>query len=290
MDLPDDDDIQRAHTELGEPEAFFRISPTRLLAKLSIGVALLVYGAIANYVWWVHGPADLNYLSFTLLIVLPLSGLSLLLHMHRNRGLYVLIYPTGLLRLRRGEVDSFPWHEIECVRLRVQRAAEAEFRFDADGSPVACWLPVDVPAFKLWDAGLTVVRADGVEAHFGPALTDYDMLAERVQRRTFAPLWPGVLARFLDGERLPFGELEVGRAGLRFNGKLLPWRELKELAIAQGKFSIKQTGKWLPWALVDVSSVPNPHLLFALAEEARRLTRLAKNEPKPRRAEQQNEE
>ncbi len=285
MDLTGDDHLERAHTELGDPDAFFRISPTRFLAKLALGVALLVYGAVANYLWWVHGPATFGHFELLLLVILPLSGVSLLLHMYRNRGLYILIYPTGLLRLRRGEVDSFPWHEIEHVKLKVQRAAGAEFTYDDDGTPVACWLPVDVPTFKLWDAGLTVTRADGVEAHFGPALTDYDALAVQVQARTFAALWPGVLDRFAGGERIDFGELEVGRAGLRHNGKLLPWRELKELTVAQGKLSLKQTGKWLPWALVDVAGVPNPHLLFALAEEARRAYS-SRNEPKREPAEQ----
>lgn len=286
MDLTGDDHLERAHTELGDPEAFYRISPTRFLAKLALGVLLLVLGAVGNYLWWVHGPADFNHFVVALLFGLPISGLSLLLHMYRNRGLYVLVYPTGLLRLRRGEVDSFPWGEVERVQLKVQRAASAEFTYDADGAPLSCWLPVDVPTFKLWDAGLTVVRADGVEAHFGPALTEYDALAAQVQARTFAALWPGVLDRFRAGERIDFGELEAGRSGLRHNGKLLPWRELKELTVAQGKLSLKQAGKWLPWALVDVGGVPNPHLLFALADEARRARALPRAEPRPERAEQ----
>ncbi len=271
MDLPDNDHLQRAHTELGEPDAFFRISQARFVTKLSLGVAFLLYGVVANYLWWVHGPATFGHFELLLLVFLPLSGLSLLLHMYRNRGLYVLIYPTGLLRLRRGEVDSFPWPEVEHITLKVQRATVAEFAYDANGAPTACWLPVDVPTFKLWDAGLTVVRMDGIEAHFGSALTDYARLVERIQKRTFAALWPLARNRFFAGDRLAFGELEVGLAGLRHNGKLLPWRELKELTIAQGKLCLKQTGKWLPWALVDVISVPNPHLLFALAEEAHRV-------------------
>lgn len=285
MDLPDDDHLHRAQTELGDPDAFFRISPARFFTKLALGVALLIYGAVANYLWWVHGPATFGHFELLLLVFLPLSGASLLLHMYRNRGLYILIYPTGLLRLRRGEVDSFPWHEVEHIQLKVQRVNEAEFTYDDGGAPLACWLPVDVPTFKLWDAGLTLVRADGTEAHFGPALTDYDVLAAQVQMRTFAALWPRLRDRFFTGERVDFGELEVGLAGVRHNGKLLPWAELKELVIAQGKLSIKQSGKWLPWALVDVTGVPNPHILFALVEEARRAYRASTKKPRARPAE-----
>jgi hypothetical protein len=290
MDLSGDDHLERAVTELGEPEALFRISRGRFLAKLTLGVLLLIYGAVANYFWWFHprGPGTFNHLEFMFLVVPPLTGVSLLVHMYRNRGLFILVYPTGLLRLRRGEVDSFPWTEVECVRLKIQRADGPQLDLDGSGSIVACWLAVDVPALKLGDAGVTVARADGIEVHFGPALSEYAVLAEEVQKRTFVVLWPAVRDRFRAGERVDFGELEVGPVGLRLNGKLLPWRELKELAIAQGKLSIRQTGKWLPWALVDVGGVPNPHVFFALVDEARRPFIPAPKEPQPYGVKQQD--
>jgi hypothetical protein len=271
MDLPDDDHLHRAVIELGEPEALFRISRGRFLAKLAIGLGLILYGLIANYFWWVDGPARIGHFEVLFLIVPPLSGASLLLHMYRHRGLYVLIYPSGLLRLRRGEVDSFPWHELEAVRLRVQRIDAAQFTRTPDGAPTGCWLPAAVPTFKLGEAGLSVVRMDGVEGHFGAALSDFDLLAIEVQKRSFAALWKGIRERFRMGECIVFGELEADRSGLRYNGKLLRWCDLKELAIAQGKLCLKKNSKWLPWSLVDVAAIPNPHLLFALADEVRRL-------------------
>ena len=292
MDLSGDDHLERAVTELGEPEALFRISRGRFLAKLTVGLLLILYGLIANYFWWFHprGPGTFGHFEILFLLVPPLSGASLLLHMYRNRGLYILVYPTGLLRLRRGEVDSFQWNEVEHVLLRMSRAEGAEFARGPDGDPLACWLPAAIPTFKLGDAGVTVAREDGVEAHFGPALTDYDVLAAEVQKRTFAVLWPGIRERFRAGARIAFGELEVDSLGLRHNGRLLPWRELKELAIAQSKLSIKQTGKWLPWALLDVGTIPNPHLLFALADEARRSRVSARSEPQFPTAEQRKSE
>jgi hypothetical protein len=286
MELIGDDHLERAVTELGEPEALYRIGRGRFLAKLALGVLLLVYGAVGNYIWWGRGPATFDHFVFLFLVVPPLSGASLLVHMYRHRGLYVLVYPVGLLRLQRGEVDSFPWQEIETVRIRVQRADAALFSRDKDGNTIACWLPADVPTFKLWDAGFTLVRSDGAEAHFGPALSDFDLLAEEVQRRSFAWLWPAVRRRFLAGACVPFGELELEPAGLWHGGKLLPWRELKELTIAQGKLSLKQSGKWLPWALIDMAGVPNPHLLFALVEEARRAGFPLPREPHEHRSEQ----
>ena len=74
MDLTDDEHLTRSMTELGDPDVFFRISRGRFLAKLAVGVLLLVYGVAANYLWWVHGPAQFDHLSFFLLFIIPLSG------------------------------------------------------------------------------------------------------------------------------------------------------------------------------------------------------------------------
>lgn len=264
-----DDHLTRARTELGEPEALFQVSRGRFLAKLGLAVLLLLYGIVANYLWWVHGPATFGHFELLLLVVVPLSGFALLWHMYRNRGLFVLIYPSGLLRLRRGEVDSFPWAEIERIRVKVQRTEGAEFARDAAGNLVACWLPAEVPTFQLWNANLAVARLDGIEAHFGPALTDYQQLAEEVQRRTFGSLWAVAWGDFRAGQPVHFDDVEVTPEGLRSGKKFIPWKELKELSVAQGKLTVKQVGKWLPWLLKDVSTVPNPHILFALVAEAR---------------------
>jgi hypothetical protein len=279
MDLPDNDHLHRAVVELGEPDALFRVSRARFLTKLVVGVALVAFGIVANYFWWVRGPATPDHLVMLVLVGAPLSGLSLLLHMYRNRGLCVLLYPTGLLRLRRGEVDSFPWAEIESVRLKVQRAELETDDPDATATAPVFWLPVEVPTFKLGEAGLCVTRADGAEVTLGPALSDYPALAEEIQKRTFAALWPAASDTFRAGTPVTFGDIEVSPAGVRYAGKLLRWRDLKEITVAQGHFSIKQTGKWLPWALVDVYSVPNPHVLFALLTEGRK--RFAPREEEP---------
>lgn len=266
-----DDHLHRAITELGEPDALFRVSPARFTAKLIVGLALLAYGVVANYLWWVRGPAKFGHVEFLMLFLLPMFGAGLLLHMYRNRGLHVLIYPTGLLRLRRGEIDSFPWRDIDHIRLKIQRTDAVVVLRDEAGNPLACWLPAEVPSVKIWEAGLSVNRTDGVSAHFGPALTDYPKLADEVQQRTFAVLWPDVWGRFLGGHAVAFDDLELSPAGVRCPQKaLLPWREVKELTIAQNKLSIKQAGKWLPWYLKDASNLPNPHVLFALVDQARR--------------------
>jgi hypothetical protein len=271
MDPLDNDHLSRSVTELGEPESLFQISKIRFLTKLTVGVLLILVGLVANYFWWFQGPAKFDHYLIALLISLPITGAYLLWHMYRERGLSILIYATGLLRLRRGEIDSFPWNEIEQVRVKVQRADGAQIVRDSEGSLVACWLPADVPTFRIWKGGMHVVRADGAEAHFSAVLSDFTQLAQEVQRRTFEIRWPQVWERFLSGMPVVFGDLELSLRGIHHVGKQIRWSDVKELTILQGIFRIKQKGKWYPSVLLDIFAVPNPHILFALATEAQRI-------------------
>lgn len=270
MPWQENDHLARSVLELGEPEALYRVQPRRFFAKLGLGLALLALGALGNYWWWVHGPATFGHLELLILVVLPLMGATLLWHMYRHRGLHVLFYPTGMLRLIRGEVDSFPWTDILMVHFKVQKAAEPQFSRRADGTLVACWLPVEIPIFKIWDSGLTVTRSDGVSVHLGPVLSDYDRLAKDLQRRTFATLWPAVLEHFRAGMPLLFDDVELSSAGITTEKKFLTWRQVGDVVISQGKLSIKQKGKWLPWRVKDLGMMPNPHVLLALITEGKR--------------------
>lgn len=269
MSVPGDDHLSLATAELGTPDALFQISRGRYLAKLWVGIGLILGGFAAIGLIWIIGAAGLAVLA-KFLLAPPVFGALVLWHMHRNRELFVLVYPTGLLRLRRGEVESYPWAEISHIQLKVQRVETPEFQFDLAGNVKTCWLPVEVPSVQMWNAGLTVVRTDGAEAHFGAALADYERLAEEIQKRTFSAAWAEALAQFRAGETVVFGDIEVLPTGIRFAKKSLAWERVKEVSIAQGMLSIKRSGRWLPWIVRTIQDVPNPHVLFALIAEARK--------------------
>jgi hypothetical protein len=110
---------------------------------------------------------------------------------------------------------------------------------------------------------------DGTDARFSPALADYPALAERVQRGSFPTLWARALDRLADGGEVAFGDLSASVAGLRAGGQVLPWAEVKEVTLAQKAVTVKRAGGWLPWFAKEASAVPNPHLLFALADVLR---------------------
>src|SRR5205823_1060724 len=76
------------------------------------------------------------------LILLPVSGGLVLWNVYRCRGLHVLLYPTGLLKFQRGEVESFPWGEIETVRLKTDQGSVEVVR-DETGAVADCWVAVE---------------------------------------------------------------------------------------------------------------------------------------------------
>ena len=266
--MTEPDDLARARQELGEPDALFQISPSWFRTKLLVGLALIAGGVAGFALWGLVGWRAFHV--FAHFVLWPLgTGVVLLVNLYRQRGLFVLIYPTGLLRLRQGEVESFPWDEVAEVRLKTQKVETVVLVRGPDGVPVGCWLPAEVPSVQVWTAGLTVVRADGATVHFSPVLAGYAELAEEVQRRSFPPLWKVTIARFNDGRMLPFGKLEVSLLGIHFAGKLLPWSEVGKLTVAQGGLTVSQRRKWLPFAVAKpAAEVPNLHILFALAAYA----------------------
>jgi hypothetical protein len=267
--------LERCQTELGDPDAVFRAGAGRVWVKFALAVGLLLYGVAANYLWWVHGPARFDHLVLMVLFVPPITGLSLLSHLYRTRGLCVLAYPTGLLRLQRGEVESYPWAEVEEVRLKADKGKFVLMR-DETGEVLGAWLEVEPPAFQIWNAQLTIRRTDGTSAKLTPSVSGYPELAAHVQRETFRALWPAVLARFQAGARVEFGPFEVSRAGLRYEKNVLPWADLAEVAVNSKHITVKRKGKWLPWVSKELDDVPNPHVLLALIDEARHTARPAR--------------
>ncbi len=278
---PTDPEVDRATLELGTPEALYKVSPNRLRLKFIVGIALVVYGVLANYFWWVHGPGRFGHFQLELLILPPIFGIGLLVFMYRNRSLRVLIYPTGILRLRAGEVESYPWNEILAVRLK-GTFPEPTYERDDDGNLLLCWLPITVPTFQIWSASIEIETHDGTKAKFTPALAEFQELSETIQRTTFAQFWPQLLSDLANGEEVLFGDLQVLTTGLYDGKREITWAEIESTSITQKTLSIKRRGGWLPWWSKDTSSVPNPHLLLALIQ-----TMMVPVPPKPKDGEEQ---
>lgn len=266
-----DDHLHLALTELGEPDAVFRISTGRFVAKLLLGGGLVLFGLVLNYFWWFRGPARIGHVEILLLFVPPLLGVSLLHHLYRQRGLTVLLYPAGLLWLQRGKAQIFPWPEVAAISLHMVRSRQPVLEYNERGELTSCVVPPVLHAIALWKVSLTLIRYDGEHAVLTPALSRFDELATEIQRRTFPQMWHNawiLLER--SPEPLSFGPWQLSRQGLHTGNDRIPWSEFHSLQIANGKLLVRRKGRWKSWRSIEVHTVPNLHLFWALVEELRR--------------------
>jgi hypothetical protein len=265
-----DNQLERVIEELGEPDAEYGVGPARFWAKLLVGVGLLAGGLALIGAVFGFGLGGAAAFFHKFLILIPVSGVLVLWNVYRSRGLHVLLYPTGLLKFQRGEVESFPWGEIETIRLKADSGSVEVVR-DETGAVADCWVAVDAPLVQFWKAGLIVARADGSSARLTPAVEGYADLVERVQRATLPDALAKALARYRAGEAVAFGPFTVNWGGLESAGKLLPWPDLAEIALTGKNLTVKRKGKWLAWATHELEAVPNPHAFLVMVDKARRM-------------------
>lgn len=258
------DEISRER--LGEPERAFRVGAARFGTKFGLGALLVVYGVVANVLAWRWGFWGLDHVSLLLLFAPPITGLSILRQLYINRGLAVLIYPTGLLRIQGREVLAFPWDDIRQVRIRAERATPLTLR-DGEGRVFDCRLVVASPVFRLGSAAVLLTRGDGQEAQITPALAGYPELVEEVLSRTFAVAWPRFRAQAETGALLQaFGAWSATGAGLSHDGQLTPWAGLRFVGIADSTLTLEQPGRKPDRLSTPLEGVSHPHLLIAYLE------------------------
>jgi hypothetical protein len=258
--------LELTEERLGEPDAVYRIGAGRFWTKFGIGVGLVVYGVIANIVAWEFNFWAVDHIGILVLFVPPITGLSILRQLYVNRGLAILIYPTGLLRIQGREMEAFPWAELDEVRIRADQATPLVLRDNA-GKIVDCRLIVAAPVFRLGQGGVILKRSDGVQVDITPALGGYPELVEDICSRTFAIVGGAFLA-----------DVQAGNAVRNFG--IWEWRsdtitQLKQkvlLSQVEGlqvsdkiaKLAVTEKAK-LPWNQM-LENISHPHLLFAAIE------------------------
>jgi hypothetical protein len=255
--------------KLGKPTAVFRTSPNHASRRILLGLGMILGGIVANYLYWVEfaiPPIPTDFL-LLLLVGAPLSGCALIYTAWRDRGLWVLAYPMGLLRWQRGQVVSFPWSEIETVSfVRVTRCETLNGRVSPEGERQTAWLPWDQTGSKILGAYLEVTRFDGITAILPTALNHFDDLNRIVQEEQFQALWALLRDDFIAGKEIKFGEWMVNLEGLWKNNERLKWQEFQLASVDSGKVVIRAQGKWRPWAETPLYLLPNPHLFLAMIE------------------------
>ena len=253
-----------AADRLGDPDAVYAVSPGRFWAKVTAAAALIGWGAVGNAVAWQFGFWRLDHVTLLVFFAPAFTGVSLLRHLYVTRGLRVLCYPTGLLKVQGGAVEAYPWDEVAAVAVAADQGVPVVV--SAGGDVTDAWVAVEPPVFRVAGAGVTVHRADGMTATLSPTLAGYADLAERVQRATFRVLWPAVRDHFAAGAPVGFGPVACDRDGVWAGNRGVAWADLDAVKVTAKALQLHGRKKKL---VVPLDELPNPHVLAGLVEWVR---------------------
>jgi hypothetical protein len=259
-----DESVLKATAALGEPEEVYRASPGRQRAKFGMAMGLLLFSVIGLTLWFTVGPARANH--FLHMLIMPgVVAIGLLVHMVRHRGVRVLFYPSGLLKLQRGTAESFPWDEITELKLKLD--LQGGIQTERDGNAIVnAWFETSTPWFQVWNVWIQLTRQDGETTQITAALADFPDLALRVQKTLFPILDARITEALERGETVSFGDkLTANRHELAYNSNAIPWAEMREFGLVGKMLMAKRTSRWRGAIAVDMASISNFTVLFALA-------------------------
>lgn len=256
---------------LGRPSEVFHFPRQHASRRILLGLILVAINLIGNVIYFfVLGLPFVPQFFLLLMFFGPMAtGLGLIYAAVRDHGLWVLIYPSGILRWQRGQVVTFPWEEIaEIFFHRVVECDRPKRKFGPNGEWLSVWLPILKMRSRSLGAYVTLRREDGSEAILPTSLEHFELLVKIVQQETFQVHWPKMLARLGQGKRVFFGLVSIGASGIYFRDERLHWRDLDDYLIARGKLIIRAFGMVKPWVEMPLHMLMSPHLFIALVSYA----------------------
>jgi hypothetical protein len=191
-------------------------------------------------------------------LALVLSGVMLVVRALRNRGLRVLVFPEGLVRVHRGEAQALCWEEIDQVLWQKSEGVH--------------W------AARAWRGGVTLSlqAADGRRMKFDDSLPRLAQLAQIVRQQTLPFLWTKARTVYEAGHALDFGKLRISQRGLSNGKETLPWSLVQKVKSNGAELSIYKKGKRAHYFDFTLSDIPNFHVLQALLAQQVPVERMGK--------------
>jgi hypothetical protein len=261
MDTELPEELEKLHA-LGEPTAEFTLADRQVTLRLLGGgalflggVALLGAAVVLIYYMATHRGKLRGIKGVFLLamggIALVSAGILFPLRAIRNRGLRVLVYPEGLVRAQGERVETLRWEEVETLHRSFSpgiwnRVLEGSIRY-------------------------TVRRKDGMSLTFDSSLPAVAELGALLERESLRCLLPDCMQSYDAGEVIGFDPLRVSVDGISHDKSVLPWSQIKEIAIDdKGQLVIKKQGAWFSsaWYTGPASAIANVHVFLALANHA----------------------
>ena len=246
MYFDEPEDVFDKLAALGEPKAEFSVGRRVLIRNLIVAPLLVVAGLAIEFV--VFRFIGHSFELIMLGIGLVITGIMLVVRAYRNRGLRVLVFAEGLVRVRGEEGQAIFWDEVETLW---RRKTEGHWEV-------------------IWKGSLSYIleRADHKSIKFDDAIPRLADLGRILQKETFAHLWQISFETYEKGSALDFGKIRLSQRGIATDTGKLAWLEVQEVKFDENQVVISKKGKWGSWFQSKVSEIPNYHVCKALIERA----------------------
>jgi hypothetical protein len=235
--------------QLGEPTAQFAVGKTRLVRNLVMAVFLILVGAGILVFTFFVGLRHIHVL-WKLVVWGPVAlvgGVMLVVRAYRNLGLWVVVFPEGVVRVCHDDMQAFFFEEISKLW---QKTNFLNWNYAWQGALV-----------------FTAQRADGTEISFDDSLPGLKELGQILKRETLPYLLPKSLEAYDAGRTLDFGKVRISVGGLAQGAESLPWREVKSIVLDDSQLTVYKKNKWGHWLHVAGSEIPNFHVLQQLLDQ-----------------------
>ncbi len=248
------DDVPAEVHGLGEPLAEFSTGGFLVGVYVVGGIVCILFGLAAlglGVAFLAHPPKRGMAGLFKLIgfgLFLAASGVGMLTRSRGFRGLRVFACRDGLARVHGTTAELIRWDEVNSVCRDLSQKENVTVR-----SPYR----------------VTLVRRDGKAFEFNEALSDVKRLRELAEECTLPLMLPAAVEAYRAGETVGFGVVSVSPEGIHHGKDTLPWEDFNEAEAKQGQLLVRAAGRSRTFFKIDIAKVSNPHVLLALAEQAR---------------------
>ncbi|MBO0777302.1 MAG: hypothetical protein J2P37_00600 [Ktedonobacteraceae bacterium] len=163
-----------------------------------------------------------------------------------TRGDKVYLYTQGLILTSKSGPEVYRWDQIGGLRDKVVEQKVRTYR---------------VPIHSY-----SIRRFDGQQAALSNTIPRMAELWSIITQEVNAVLWPRVQSLYQQGKNISFGPLAISQQGISTSKDQLPWDQVKNCTIANGRVVVEKQGQQFRWADIAADEFTNLPLLDRLTK------------------------
>jgi len=245
------DDLPEELRGLGEVVDVYQ---TGIALSVIVGCTFLFAGG-SVFVPWLVAALGGNFLSGLKLGIAGIVGLiwgaRMLRNSWRKPRLDVFVFPEAMACVEKGKIEIIRWEDVNRF-WRVDGSNSDPHRFPGEG---------------IYQVILD--RRDGRRFVFNESLSRFPAFSQLVREQTLRYMLPPALQAFDSEATIGFGDVSVNAEGIHCGQDMLQWDLFDRAEISKGRLVLYSRNPRKLFGRMDLSQVPNFHVLLALAEHAR---------------------